>query len=51
MWEIGFCFNPRHWCLSWGGNALDDDGTVVGKIWAFGPIAIFRFYQNGEYLR
>lgn len=47
MWEIGFCLNPLHWRISWGGEALDDRGVVVGKVWTVGPIAVFRMYDGG----
>lgn len=45
MWEIGYCLNPRYWSISWGGEAWDDDGNIVGRVWSFGPVAVFRLYQ------
>ena len=43
MWGIAFSFNPPNWYLG-KSYAMEDDGTVVGVWYFFGPIAITYDY-------
>lgn len=51
MWNIGFSLHPRDWHFTFGGPAWDTVfgvPTVVGRVWALGPVAIFHLHTVGD---